>query len=803
MLTGYTTNLPTDTLLNMGVFYYTRSGIPALLGVTLGGADFDPGVELGEIEFEEKPSRLKGLTRRIGFAPVIKGTLLEFGPQASGSQVGVLEGGSTEATASGTTTVTPRAAGSLFAAGEYVVDLRMIFQRASGGYATLYFPLAKVRKYTVTGAPRKNPPIAFEFEAIGDPVNDLSTAPYSIEIRTSPPSIPPTTPSGLFTQFNLAGGGTNGATMLFYGELGVNQTIVANGDGSLPSPATNSPTGYWCTKWDDAITPNAGKHLRPSGDVNGGNGAPCNPVNTGNLALGGTICGRGLEHPDSTGFTGGALFHGDGNTFASSIIPGSGNLAALFSDYSSGITWGGCAKMLSGDRTVVVGEDSDTNRVELFGDDFGNIPGLRNSTMWDDGVNSGANRNAGGVFGTGGTPIMHFFNHVNQTAETTEAGHVGAGHYWQVRGYGRDMVWFQSANDNAMAAGRRVRVLADSYTGIQRALSAYYVLKGHCNSTQTKLLCDYFDLKFSTFNDTRRIGYLFGDSEYTMHIALPNDWMLVQGPDNGAPAITNFGIFPIAFSGMRPQSNLYPFYYYLAACDFSKRPTGGVAIYASEFLNASPYNETVPNTLAQNYWWMDRLRALDPTRVRIAMHNWTYHSNEAGFGSQQSVNEPTMSTDLAANAVSGGHANVLVDYLRSVMFNTDTEFYGTGLFGRTNLIWDGIHPFDVMQRALRARIRAGMRAALGEDVSNVTVEVYASTPKVSLTAGAPTATPTWTAKSSTNATLSKTLSFTSTDPTIATVNASSGLITRIAVGKCVVEAVADDGGRGVCVVVCT
>lgn len=191
MLTGYTSNLPTDTLLGTGVLFCARSGANVRLGVTDGAPDFDPGVELSDIQFDQKPSRLKGTIRRTQFQPVIKGVLKEFGPSASGAQIGTLETASTEATVGGVTTTTPVAAGGLIAAGSYLTDIRWIFERASGGYAAIYFPIAHVRKWTKKGVDKKEAQIQFEVVAVGDPVNDLGTAPYAIEIRTSlPGSVP-------------------------------------------------------------------------------------------------------------------------------------------------------------------------------------------------------------------------------------------------------------------------------------------------------------------------------------------------------------------------------------------------------------------------------------------------------------------------------------------------------------------------------------------------------------------------------------------------------------------------------------
>lgn len=190
MLTGYLTTLPTDTLLSAGVLYYPKGGGYVPIGVTDGAPDFDNGTELGEIMFDNRaPSRLKGLTRTVGFNPVVKGTLKEFGSLATGNQIAVIEPGETEATASGTTTVTPKAAGAFFQAGDYVPEFRWVFERAAGGYACIYAPLAICRKWSKKGTDKKEALISFEFEFVGDPVNDLSTAPYAIELRTSLPSV--------------------------------------------------------------------------------------------------------------------------------------------------------------------------------------------------------------------------------------------------------------------------------------------------------------------------------------------------------------------------------------------------------------------------------------------------------------------------------------------------------------------------------------------------------------------------------------------------------------------------------------
>jgi hypothetical protein len=188
MLAGNTANLPTDVLLNMGVLFHTISAVSTKIGVTKGAPDFDPGVEMTDVVFDGMRCRLKGLTRKTGFKPVIKGTVLEFGPTATGKQTLILEPGSSEAIVGGVTTTTPKAAGTFFAAGDYLTDLRWIFDRGNGLFVAIYFPIALCTKWSLKGQDKDEAQISFEFEAIGDPAADLGVAPYLLEHRTALPA---------------------------------------------------------------------------------------------------------------------------------------------------------------------------------------------------------------------------------------------------------------------------------------------------------------------------------------------------------------------------------------------------------------------------------------------------------------------------------------------------------------------------------------------------------------------------------------------------------------------------------------
>jgi len=646
-----------------------------------------------------------------------------------------------------------------------------------------------VRVATVTHEGTPDPgelqTITYELRGVGDPTHV---------------SIVPSTPAGLFSRFNQLGASASSAQMLALYAYGVNQTIVASGSGTLPSPGTASPTGYFCTKWDDAINPNQGKHWRPSADLWGGNGAPC--------SASGIIQGAGLELPNSTGLTGGALFHSDPNVKTDTAIPNSGNLRNILGDKTAGMGVGGFAKFKDGIAHLLWGETGDLNKVETaFGDDFGNSAGTRNSaTFWSAGAQA-----------AGGTPALHFFMHLNRTSEPEAAG---TWENWSMRQYGRDIFIPVPAPANSLAAGRRLR-LGSTYgsgtTGAARSVFALWITAGRYSAAQNALVNDYGNAQYLTYDDARRIGYLLGDSEFVNRVDINMQLNVTEGSD-GAVAINNFGLMWCGLSGSRPQLMINPFVQYIRQLDFSKRPDAGVAILMSEWINATPINETLTDAIAQNYYVADLLRAIAPAKVRLAMHNETFASI---FNNQQSLNDPAIDNDLKANAVPT-HADFLLEYLRNTSaYNTDSHIYNGGDPNRDTPVWEGIHRYSILQRIhMINRVRIAMKALLGIDITNLTAEVLATVagvPVVTLTAGAPTATLVCTPKSNSNATLSgKTYTFTMwkhvagqsgindtvLDNTIATVNAA-GVVTRVAAGTAICQVAANDGGLGFCIVVCT
>lgn len=189
MLNGATQYLPSDVIMEAGVLFAAAIA----KGVTKGAPKWSPGKTITPITFDGQKSDIQTLDRITRWKPVITATLIEFGGSTTGNQLGFLEPGSTSAThALGTITrIQPRVAGAMFASGEYITDLRLMFERANGGYAAIYMPIALCVKYDVAGVNAAEALVACEFEArlsVSDLISTPGKCPYSIELRTSLPS---------------------------------------------------------------------------------------------------------------------------------------------------------------------------------------------------------------------------------------------------------------------------------------------------------------------------------------------------------------------------------------------------------------------------------------------------------------------------------------------------------------------------------------------------------------------------------------------------------------------------------------
>lgn len=186
-LTGYTNNLPSDILLDSGVLYVGAT----VFGAFQGGLKFDPGVSYRNADFDGKRSPVKLLDRVTMRMPKISGTVI----QLATTNVAQIEPAATVAATgawTGSTSYAPKAAGSLLATGDYLSEVRCIWQRgASTGaqFVQVRFPSALCTKYDITGQDGAEVAIAIEIEARLDPTvsgfSNIGAAPFRIEYLTT------------------------------------------------------------------------------------------------------------------------------------------------------------------------------------------------------------------------------------------------------------------------------------------------------------------------------------------------------------------------------------------------------------------------------------------------------------------------------------------------------------------------------------------------------------------------------------------------------------------------------------------
>lgn len=182
-LTGYTATFPTDVLFDSGVLYAGAT----VFGAFQGGLKFDPGTTYRNIEFDGKRSPVGLLDRKMMSAPKISGTVI----QLSATNVGQIEpGASVTATGAwtGSTSYLPKKAGTNLVSGDYLTNVRGIWQRGSGGFVQVRFAQALCTKFDLTSQDGAEVAIALEIEARLDMTAsgaNVGDVPYRIEYIAS------------------------------------------------------------------------------------------------------------------------------------------------------------------------------------------------------------------------------------------------------------------------------------------------------------------------------------------------------------------------------------------------------------------------------------------------------------------------------------------------------------------------------------------------------------------------------------------------------------------------------------------
>lgn len=180
-ITSYSADLPSDCLLDSGVLYVGSN----IVGVSRGGLSFDPGRTWRNTEFDGKRSPVKGLDRIAGFASKIAGTMLEFGTE----ELPQFEPGSTSDSGTPTNTFTPKAAGVVLSSGDYLTNVRLVFERGNGKYAAVLFAVGLVTEYSLKGQDNSEAEVQITIEARLDITGGAvpGTCPYKIELRDALP----------------------------------------------------------------------------------------------------------------------------------------------------------------------------------------------------------------------------------------------------------------------------------------------------------------------------------------------------------------------------------------------------------------------------------------------------------------------------------------------------------------------------------------------------------------------------------------------------------------------------------------
>jgi hypothetical protein len=169
-LSGYSSRLPADVLLNTGVLFVGNSPLSA----SRGGLSFDPGTTFRQVPYDGQTADVVGLDRKVYIKPTIKGKFLQY----THHELAKFEPG-----ANVHLQTTPLGAGIMLVVGQYVNNLRLIFERASGGYVEVVFPKALCEKYTVAGQDKSEPEVDAEFTAKRDTTVQTTEglAPYYIK----------------------------------------------------------------------------------------------------------------------------------------------------------------------------------------------------------------------------------------------------------------------------------------------------------------------------------------------------------------------------------------------------------------------------------------------------------------------------------------------------------------------------------------------------------------------------------------------------------------------------------------------
>lgn len=181
---GYNDNLPDELLNNPAIVMVGNT----LIGVTKGGVSWDPEATIEQVVFDGLRVPAKGLSRIQKYGGKLAFTLLQMATALELQQI--MPGATTATGGTGVTQIiTPKSAGALFIAGDYLTDLRAIWELSTGtSFLALYLPCAYCGKWSIKGADVGEAEIAAEFACAVDLTSGTPhDAPFKIERRSALP----------------------------------------------------------------------------------------------------------------------------------------------------------------------------------------------------------------------------------------------------------------------------------------------------------------------------------------------------------------------------------------------------------------------------------------------------------------------------------------------------------------------------------------------------------------------------------------------------------------------------------------
>ena len=160
-LGSWTGTLPADVMLDSGVLYIGSS----IFSAQNGGLKFDPTRTVRQVIFDGQRSPILGLDRTVETKAVITGTILEvpdskFISIEPGATLAVTTGGPASAVA-----MQPKQASIMYAVGDYLSNVRAIWQRGDLSYVQIRFPRALCTKWDLVGKDKEEALWAITIEA--------------------------------------------------------------------------------------------------------------------------------------------------------------------------------------------------------------------------------------------------------------------------------------------------------------------------------------------------------------------------------------------------------------------------------------------------------------------------------------------------------------------------------------------------------------------------------------------------------------------------------------------------------------